>query len=146
MENETGVKIKYLRFDNGSEYDSKTSKQFCTNIRVRMTRTIPNKPQQNGVVKRMNITLNERTRSMRMHVGLPKMPWAYTIKTAAYLINSKLSIPPNFKLLEKEWSGKKVNFLYLKVFCCVSYVYIDSKNRDKLDAKAKKMIFHWIWF
>ena len=37
-----------------------------------MEKTIPGTPQQNGVAERMNRTLNERARSMRLHVRLPK--------------------------------------------------------------------------
>ena len=37
-----------------------------------MEKTIPRTPQQNGVAERMNRTLNECVRSMRLHVGLPK--------------------------------------------------------------------------
>ena len=38
-----------------------------------MEKTIPGTPQQNGVAERMNRTLNERARSMRLHDGLPKL-------------------------------------------------------------------------
>ena len=52
-----------------------------------MEKTIPGTPQQNGVVERMSITLNERARSMRLHAGLPQTFWADVVSTAAYLIN-----------------------------------------------------------
>ena len=52
-----------------------------------MEKTILGTSQQNGVVERMNKTLNERARSMRLHTGLPKTFWADAISTAAYLIN-----------------------------------------------------------
>ncbi|GKB71866.1 retrovirus-related pol polyprotein from transposon TNT 1-94, partial [Tanacetum coccineum] len=52
-----------------------------------MLKTVSETPQQNGVAKRMNRTLNERAKSMRLHVGLPKMFWEDSVTTAAYLIN-----------------------------------------------------------
>ena len=52
-----------------------------------MEKTILGTPQQNGVVKRMNKTLNERARSMRLHAGLLKTFWVNAVKTVAYLIN-----------------------------------------------------------
>ena len=52
-----------------------------------MEKTILGTPQQNGVVKCMNRTLNERARSIRLHAGLPKTFWADAVSTAAYLIN-----------------------------------------------------------
>ena len=42
-----------------------------------------------------------------------------------------------FKLPKEVWSGKEVKFSHLKVFCCVSYVHVDSDDRSKLDAKSK---------
>ena len=62
-----------------------------------MEKTIPRTPQQNGVVERMNRTLNERARSMRLHVGLPKTFWADAVKNVAYLINRGPSIPMEFR-------------------------------------------------
>ena len=52
-----------------------------------MEKTILGTSQQNGVAERMNRTLNECARSMRLHAGLPKTFWADTISTATYLIN-----------------------------------------------------------
>ncbi|RVW71079.1 Retrovirus-related Pol polyprotein from transposon TNT 1-94 [Vitis vinifera] len=79
---------------------------------IRMEKTIPGTPQQNGVAERMNRTLNERAR-----------------------------IPMEFRLPEEVWSGKEVKFSHLKVFGCVSYVHIDSDARSKLDAKSKICFF-----
>ena len=106
-----------------------------------MEKTIPGTPQQNGVAKRMNRTLNERARSMRLHAGLPKTFWADAVSTAAYLINRGPSVPMKFRLPKEVWSGTEVKFSHLKVFGCVSYVHIDSDARSKLDAKSKICFF-----
>ena len=110
-----------------------------------MEKTIPGTPQQNGVAERMNRTLNERARSMRLDAGLPKTFWADAVSTAAYLINRGPSVPMEFKLPWEVWSGKEVKFSYLKVFGCVSYVHVDSDACSKLDAKSKICFFHWLW-
>ena len=52
-----------------------------------MMRTVPDKARQNGIAERMNKTLNERARSMRIHCGLPKTFWVDAVSTVAYLIN-----------------------------------------------------------
>ena len=46
-----------------------------------------------------------------------------------------------FRLLEKVWSGKEVKFSHLKVFGCISYIYVDSDAHSKLDAKSKICFF-----
>ncbi|KAL5774045.1 hypothetical protein ACOSP7_011602 [Xanthoceras sorbifolium] len=106
-----------------------------------MEKTVPMTPQQNGVAERMNRTLNERARSMRLHAGLPKMLWAEAVNTAAYLINRGPSVPLDGGIPEEVWSGKEVNISHLRVFGCISYVHIDSAERSKLDAKSNKCVF-----
>ena len=141
VENETGLKIKRVRSDNGGEYRDNRFREFCANNGIKMEKTVPMTPQQNGVAERMNRTLNERARSMRIHVGLPKMFWAEAVNTATYLINRGPSIPLDGKIPEEVWSGKEVNLSHLRVFGCISYVHIDSAERSKLDAKSNKCVF-----
>ena len=140
-ENETGLKIKRVRSDNGGEYRDNRFREFCTNNGIKMEKTVPMTPQQNGVAERMNRTLNECARSMRIHACLPKMFWAEAVNTAAYLINHGPSIPLDGKIPEEVWSRKEVNLLHLRVFGCISYVHIDSAERSKLDAKSNKCVF-----
>ena len=77
-----------------------------------MEKTILGTPQQNGVTERMNRTLNERARTMRLHAGLSKTFWADAVSTVAYLINRGPSVPLEFRLPKEVWSGKKVKFSY----------------------------------
>ena len=91
------------------------------------------------MTERMNITLNERARSIRF--GLSKTFWADAVSTAAYLINRGPSVPMEFKLPKEVWSGKEVKSSHLKVFGCVSYVHINFDARSKLDAKSKICFF-----
>ena len=72
IENETNLKIKRLRTDNGGEYEDTRFKRFCYEHGIRIERTVPGMPQHNGVVERMNRTLTERARSIRIQSGLPK--------------------------------------------------------------------------
>ncbi|GJX78208.1 retrovirus-related pol polyprotein from transposon TNT 1-94 [Tanacetum coccineum] len=90
---------------------------------------------------RMNRTLNERAKSMRLHAGLPKMFWEDSVNTAAYLINRGPSVPLGFRIPKEEWQGKKVSLAHLRVFGCDSYVKVKDVARDKLDAKSMKCTF-----
>ena len=81
------MKVKCLRPDNGGEYIDGRFSEYCVAQGIRMEKTIPRAPQQNGVTGYMNKTLNEHARSMRLHAGLPKTFWADVVSTAAYLIN-----------------------------------------------------------
>uniref|UniRef100_A0A803Q806 Integrase catalytic domain-containing protein n=1 Tax=Cannabis sativa TaxID=3483 RepID=A0A803Q806_CANSA len=141
VENETGLKIKKFRTDNGGEYEENTFKKFCYEHRIRMERTVPGTPQHNGVAERMNRTSTERARSIRIQSGLPKQFWAKAVNTTAYLINRSLSSPLEYKIPEVVWSGKEMNLSHLKVSGCVAYVHISDQGRNKLDPKSKKCTF-----
>ena len=52
VENETNLKIKYFRSDNGREDSSKEFVDYCVENGIRMAKTVPKNPQQNGVVER----------------------------------------------------------------------------------------------
>ena len=104
-------------------------------------RTVPGKARKNGIAERMNRTLNERARSMRIHFGLPKTLWADAVSSASYLINRGPSVPLGFKIPEEVWTGKELKYSHLRTFGCTSYVHVDQEKRDKLDAKAVKCYF-----
>ena len=72
VETETCLKVKCLRSNNGEEYIDGGFSEYCAAQEIRMEKTIPGTPRQNGVAEHMNRTLNKRARSMRLHVGLPK--------------------------------------------------------------------------
>ena len=139
------MKLKCLRSDNGGEYIDGGFKEYCATNGIRMEKTIPGIPQQNGVAEHMNRTINERARSMRLHFGLPKMFWVNVVNTAVYLINRGPSVPLEHRLSEEVWSGREVSLNHLKVFSCVSYVHVESNDRRNFDAKVKKVFFHWLW-
>ena len=107
VETETGLKVKCLRSNNGREYIDGRFSEYCAAQGIRMEKTIPGTSQQNGVAKRTNRTLNERARSMRLHVGLPKTFWADVVNTVVYLINRGPSVPMEFRLTEEVWSDKR---------------------------------------
>ena len=141
VETETCLKVKCLRSDNGGEYIDGGFSEYYATQGIRMEKTILRTPQQNGVAERMNRTLNERARSVRLRVGLPKSFWVNAVGTAAYLINRRPLVPMEFRLPEEVWSDKEVKFSHLKVFDCISYVHVDSDARSKLDAKSKICFF-----
>ncbi|GKA04546.1 retrovirus-related pol polyprotein from transposon TNT 1-94 [Tanacetum coccineum] len=141
VENETNLRVKCLKSDNGREYSSREFIEYCAENRIRMLKTVPKTPQQNGVAKRMNRTLNERAKSMRLHAGPPKMFWEDSVTTATYLINRGPFVPLGFRIPEEEWQGKEVILAHLRVFGCDSYVKVKDVVRDKLDAKSVKCTF-----
>ncbi|KAE8655918.1 NAC domain-containing protein 48 [Hibiscus syriacus] len=111
VENETGLKVKWLRSDNGGEYRNNKFREFYASNGIKMKTTVPMTPQQNA------------------------------INTATYLINRGPSVPLVGRVPEEVWSKKEINFSHLRVFGYVSYVHIYSAERSKLDTKSNKCAF-----
>ncbi|KAH9294173.1 hypothetical protein KI387_040625 [Taxus chinensis] len=154
VENETGLKLKCLRSDNGGEYCNNEFNNYCSQNGIRRVKTVPRTPQQNGVSERMNKTIMECARSMRLHVGFPLQFWVDAVDIVVYLINRGPSSALEGGVPEEAWTSKEVNYSFLKVFGCEAFVHIDKENRTKLEAKSKKCTFigygtddfgFWLW-
>ncbi|KAE8681319.1 hypothetical protein F3Y22_tig00111330pilonHSYRG00089 [Hibiscus syriacus] len=141
VENQTGRKIKCLRSDNGTEYTDSQFLQFCKEHGIQRHFTVRKTPQQNGVAERMNRSLNERARCLRLNAGLPKHFWAEAVNMACYLINRSPRASLAGKVAEEVWTGHDVSFDNLRIFGCPAYVHVPADERSKLDAKSKECIF-----
>ena len=64
VENETDLKIKCLRSDNGGEFTSKLFQQYCDENGIKRQFSTAWTPQQNGVAERKNRTIQEMGRKM----------------------------------------------------------------------------------
>ncbi|KAK3038599.1 hypothetical protein RJ639_027262 [Escallonia herrerae] len=117
VKNQTGKKLKYFRSDNGMEYKDEEFLQFCKDKGIIRHFSVKRTPEQNGVAERMNRTLLERARCMRLNADLPKSFWAEVVNTACYLINRSPSSAINHRVPE------------------------DNEERSKLDPKSKECIF-----
>jgi transposase InsO family protein len=59
VENEMDSRIKCLRSDNGGEFTSKEFMDYCNNHGIKRQLSVARTPQQNGVVERKNMTIQE---------------------------------------------------------------------------------------
>ena len=64
VENQSGRRLKILRYDNGSEHVKYDFIQYCKDVGIQMQHSIPYTPQQNGVAKRKNRSLKEMATCM----------------------------------------------------------------------------------
>ena len=61
--------------------------------------------------------------------------------TVVYLINRGPSSSLDGGIPEEAWTCKKVNYLFLRIFGCETFVHIDKDNKTKLEEKSKKCTF-----
>lgn len=94
---------------------------------------VPHKPQRNGVTERINPTLEEMTRTILAHSGLPGNLWAETVYRAASRSFAMLQIP------YKRWYDEKPEDSHLKVFESVDHAHVPDEKRSKLDKKPINM-------
>eukprot|EP00253_Pinus_taeda_P033927 PITA_33927 len=87
IENQTEKKIKILRTDNGTEYESNEFHDFCKEVGIKRENTTPYIPEQNGVVERKNHTIMEAVRAMLHDQRLLKFLWVEAANTAIYVQN-----------------------------------------------------------
>lgn len=60
------------------------------------------------------------------------------MSTAAHLINRSPSTALKFKCPEETWTGRKLNFNYLRVFSCEAYAH---KSDGKLEPRSIRCVF-----
>jgi len=133
--------LKCLRSDNGGEYFKKEFDSYYSENGIHKEKIVLGTPQENGVSERMNRTIMERARCMRLHAGLPLQFWEDPVGTIVYLINRAPSSSLDGGILEEAWTSKKVNFSFLKTFGCEAFIRINKENRTKLEEKSKKCTF-----
>jgi transposase InsO family protein len=76
LENQSGLRVKTVRTDRGSEYLNAELKTFYESKGILHETTAPYTPEQNGKAERLNRTLMERVRAMLYEFKLPKALWA----------------------------------------------------------------------
>ena len=137
MENQSRRKIKCLRLDNGIKYTDSRFMELCEQHGIKRDFTICKTPQQNGVAERMNRTIVEKARCLRLNAKLTKNFWAEVVSMTCFLINRSPRVVVDGKVAEEVWTSNAVYYSNLRVFGCPTYVHVSSKERSKLDAKSR---------
>ena len=73
--------------------------------------------------------------------GCPYSFWADAINTDVYLINRGPSSTLDGGIPEAAWTGKNLNYPFLRTFGCEAFIHIDKENIINIDAKSKKCTF-----
>ena len=141
VENQTEKRIKVLRTDNGTEYESNEFNNFCREAGIKRETTARYTPEQNGVAERKNRTIVEVARAMLCDQGLPKFLWGESSNTALYVQNRCLHSTLDSKTPEEVFSGKKPDVSHFRVFGCPVYFHVPKEKRSKLISSGQKGTF-----
>lgn len=141
VENQTGLKIKKVRSDNGTEYCNEGFKNYFKVKGIEHQTTVRYTPQQNGVAERTNRTIVEKARCLLQEANMDQKMWAEAVNTAVYLKNRSPHKAVKDCTPEEKWSGRKINLKHLKVFGCIAHAHVPDQLRKKFDPKSKEYLF-----
>ncbi len=141
VENQTGMKIKTLQFDNGGEFVSKKFDDFLHECGIERQTSAPYTPQQNGVTERTNRTMMECARSMIRAQGVELEFWAEAMNTAVYIKNRCPTKALDSKTPQEAWIGTKPDVFHLRAFGCKTFAHIPNEKRSKLESKSIPCVF-----
>ena len=128
-EQHLGVRLKFIRSDNGGEFTGYVIVKFFRDKGIHHERTVPGNPHMDGVSERMNCTLEERARTGMIAAGMHMIFWAEAIRWAADVTNNvpcsaNKGIAPVTLFL-----GKKPNLQGLYPFGSLVYAHTDKGSK-----------------
>ena len=127
-ERQCGRELKILRSDGGGEFVKSTLKATLKQWGVEQQFTAPRNPESNGIAERMNRTLQEKTRTMILEMGLPHGLWGELITTACVIRNitpvSGQALTPS-----EMWLGKKPCISTFRVIGCKVFCLVEKSKR-----------------
>lgn len=139
-ENQTGKKIKILRFDNG-EHISENFKEFSISVGIKREYTIAYIPQQNRVAERKNRIIIEAAKAMMHDQNMQTTFWVEASNTAVYIQNRCPHVILENITPKEVFLGNKPDLSHLRNFGCPVYIHIPKEKRTKLQPSGKKGIF-----
>jgi transposase InsO family protein len=140
VENEMDSRIKFLRLDNGGEFTSKEFMDYCSNHGIKRQFSIARTPQQNGVVERKNMTIQEMARTMIMDSKLTDIFWTQVVHTTVHIQNKVMLRNNTDKTPYELWKERPSNVKHFKVFgskCCIKR---EDGKMGKFDSHVDKGI------
>nr|GEV27994.1 hypothetical protein [Tanacetum cinerariifolium] len=133
--------VRYVRTDNGTEFVNHTMTEYYECIGILLQKTVLRTPQQNGVVKRLNRTLVEASRTMLIFSKASMFLGAEVVATACYTQNRSLIHTRHHKTPYELVHNKKHDLIFFRVFGALCYPTNDSEDLRKLQPTADTGIF-----
>jgi transposase InsO family protein len=138
VENEMDSKIKCLRSDNGGEFTSKEFMDYCSSHGIKRQFSVARTPQQNGVVERKNMTIQEMARTMLMDSKLTDIFWTQAVHTKVHIQNRVMLRNNTDKTPYELWKGRPTNVKHFRVFGSKCYIKREYGRMGKFDSRVDK--------
>ncbi|CAI7871169.1 unnamed protein product, partial [Closterium sp. NIES-54] len=123
-----------LHSDRGGEFSSNLLRDFCRGEGILQSFTLPDSPQQNGIVERRIGLVMEVARTSMIHAAAPHFLWPFAVRYAAHQLN----LWPRVSLLETSptlrWTGEVNDASVFRVWG--SRAFVRDTFADKLSPRA----------
>jgi hypothetical protein len=113
---------------------------YYNNHGIKRQFSIARTPQQNGVVKRKNRTVQEMAQTMIMDSKLVDIFWTQTVHTAVHIQNRVILRNNTDKTPYELWKGRPANVKHFKVFGSKCYIKREHGRMGKFDSCVEKGI------
>eukprot|EP00253_Pinus_taeda_P004698 PITA_04698 len=140
VETESDRKIKCLRSDRGGEFILDELFDFCEQHGIEREFSTTRTPQQNGVVERMNKTVQESARAMLDESGTPATFWGEAAFVVVTIFN-KANVRVNSTQTPHEiWYGKTPTIKYFKFFGSKCFIKSTNEKLGRFEPRANERI------
>jgi transposase InsO family protein len=132
--------VKEFHSDNGSEYINSNMDEFCEELCVRRSFTVPYTPQQNPHAERTWGSLLRKVRTSLVASGLPEHFWNFAILQAELIHNI---LPRSSEVASPfEITGESFDYSKLHCFGCKCYYFLPDRERSsKLSPRAVPAVY-----
>jgi hypothetical protein len=140
VENEMDSKIKCLRSENGGKFTSKEFMDFSRKHGIKKKFFVARTPQQNGVVERKNMIVQEMAQTMLMDSKLIDFFWTHVVHTTVHIQNKVILRNNNDKTTYELSKGRPTNVKHFKVFGSKCQIKREDGRMGKFDSHVDKCI------
>ncbi|CAI7853079.1 unnamed protein product [Closterium sp. NIES-54] len=131
--------VSRLHSDRGGEFSSSLLRDFCRGEGILQSFTLPDSPQQNGIVERRIGLVMEVARTSMIHVDAPHFLWPFAVRYAAHQLNlwPRASLPKTSPTLH--WTGEVGDASVFRVWG--SRAFVCNTSADKISPRAIPCVF-----
>ena len=114
---------------------------FCTRLGISQEFFTPITAQQNGVVERKNMVIQEMARAMLHNKDVARNLWGEAVNTTCHTMNRVYFRPSTKKTPYELWKGRRPNMKYFRIFGNTCFILKDRENVGKFDSCSDEGIF-----
>jgi ribosomal protein S8/transposase InsO family protein len=137
--------FRTLRCDNGTEFVNSEIDKILQKYQLKIENSEPNAHEHNGLIERVNRTIEEKIRSLIIRAGFPEGFWGMAAHCAAYLYNRTPHSALNFITPYEKAFDKLPDLSYLRKFGARTYVLDESVPKGR-KAKPRSIITYLVGF